>query len=891
MAKLEIQGDWVVASGNDIRFYHLSFCNSSVPSTSVRKDGGFKSLPTNNSEVHARLSYIYSEMPYNRCIEWHPTLKGIICLWYAGKVIIGEVVGLDFQKAVVGHSLHLRVLGELSKNFRSCNIVSFCPFQGNILMVGFEKARNDSGLAFYNVEKVLESRTHLHISTFLPNDHVDTPLTDSSVTIVNQFGSSQGVHSACWLAQPSNLLVVGMGFKWIRAYNLLEPGSGPVLTISTKSVLGLTADPFNTSRFASFSEDGFIRLWDSAVSISEPLLVINSEYRQNLIGISFASSKSGLFCAYGKESPSIRIWQVDQASSLVQSCPNVHASSRNHDNDELDSSYSSSVKLGISWTRIVKPKSDLHINSLQWLNHHSLLICAGKDQVFTYEIPSAPMCAWSPRGVLAVASETGIHEFDSRYSFVDGKRAEELRKPLIDDIAKSIYERAMRGYGFNSKLNAEIVCEDDQLQSAWKFLDCITGSSDSSTFEIDGKDYRSLGLCAIVKNMPSSNVCPLGSDLGFTMALFTSGYRDVGLSLCGWNFKDSFHEDIQKLEYNGEFERAAGLLFFHHADLGKTIECLNGSGDERLILIAAALAGGLGAKSFLWKSLCKNLSYQLRDSFLRLLFGLISCDGDWGMVLNETSLSLCDRMIIALKFLDDTKLMSYVAKWTETAERHGRIDGLLLTGLNGQGVDLLERYIDRTGDVQSPALVISIAHLTQKDHRCDSWIECFRDLLDSFSLFHVRAKFDIHRRKEGRYNDASITPPQVFVKCNFCNQAVSFGEKLKKTHPLSLSNGRQKATTCPSCMASLPRCSICMLQLGSTFDQSISNQSLHSLLQKPSADSVKHTAAHIDPPSLFENWFSWCQSCHHGGHASHLFEWFSLEKTCPVTNCSCTCQV
>lgn len=143
----------------------------------------------------------------------------------------------------------------------------------------------------------------------------DEEYTDSSPpTVVSQYGSSQGVHSACWLAKPSNLFVVGMGFKWIRAYNLLDPTAGPVLTISTKSVLGLTADPFNASRFASFSEDGFIRIWDSAVSLSEPLLVINTDLRQHLLDISFSPSRSGLFCAYGKDSATIRVWQLDQLS-------------------------------------------------------------------------------------------------------------------------------------------------------------------------------------------------------------------------------------------------------------------------------------------------------------------------------------------------------------------------------------------------------------------------------------------------------------------------------------------------------------------------------------------------------------------------------------------------
>jgi hypothetical protein len=70
-------------------------------------------------------------------------------------------------------------------------------------------------------------------------------------------------------------------------------------------------------------------------------------------------------------------------------------------------------------------------------------------------------------------------------------------------------------------------------------------------------------------------------------------------------------------------------------------------------------------------------------------------------------------------------LISFVSKWTETVERHGRIDGLFLTGLNSKGIDLLERYVDRVGDCQSSALIISVAYLTPQadDSRYEAWIE------------------------------------------------------------------------------------------------------------------------------------------------------------------------
>ena len=88
-------------------------------------------------------------------------------------------------------------------------------------MIGFEKARNDSGLVFYNVENILAKRYPGGVAS--QHSRFDgLPLTDSSVPIINQYGTSQGAHSACWT---SNLSFVGMGSKWIRGYTLLDSSS------------------------------------------------------------------------------------------------------------------------------------------------------------------------------------------------------------------------------------------------------------------------------------------------------------------------------------------------------------------------------------------------------------------------------------------------------------------------------------------------------------------------------------------------------------------------------------------------------------------------------------------------------------------------------------------
>ena len=39
----------------------------------------------------------------------------------------------------------------------------------------------------------------------------------------------------------------------------------------------------------------------------------------------------------------------------------------------------------------------------------------------------------------------------------------------------------------------------------------------------------------------------------------------------------------------------------------------------------------------------------------------------------------------------------------------------------------------------------------------------------------------------------------------------------------------------------------------------------------------------------FDRFFTWCQYCHHGGHAKHILDWFSTHLLCPVFKCGCRC--
>merc|ERR1719495_2214617 len=75
------------------------------------------------------------------------------------------------------------------------------------------------------------------------------------------------------------------------------------------------------------------------------------------------------------------------------------------------------------------------------------------------------------------------------------------------------------------------------------------------------------------------------------------------------------------------------------------------------------------------------------------------------------------------------------------------------------------------------------------------------------------------------------------------------------------SQGNIRAEMCPSCRKPLPRCAVCFINMG-TLSGLIRNKNGSKALvsqnsQKSQVSSKKLTS--------FDNFFTWCQSCHHGG--------------------------
>ena len=76
-------------------------------------------------------------------------------------------------------------------------------------------------------------------------------------------------------------------------------------------------------------------------------------------------------------------------------------------------------------------------------------------------------------------------------------------------------------------------------------------------------------------------------------------------------------------------------------------------------------------------------------------------DSHYTSVLEEDGLLLVDRLGFAVTFLDDAGLESFMERERAGMLGAGRLEGLVLSGGEREGAELLQMFVDRTADVQT----------------------------------------------------------------------------------------------------------------------------------------------------------------------------------------------
>lgn len=307
---------------------------------------------------------------------------------------------------------------------------------------------------------------------------------------------------------------------------------------------------------------------------------------------------------------------------------------------------------------------------------------------------------------------------------------------------------------------------------------------------IESISPRYLGILSILKNEND-----IGTDSTQTIKESVQGFpsiyknpqRQIILQICGWATYDNNHsssnssleEAITRLEARGLFKRATAISVFHfqiHRAVQSLTKGAKEANDTRYQFIAMALAGfsSQTEQIEIWRESCGSVINELDDPYLQSCFNfLCNSSNSFSDILSNTNLRLLDRVAFACSFLPDNDLIRFIEEETTKVIYTGNIEGIPLTGLSVDGVSLFQNYIDATTDIQTACLAMSrVVPSRFRDATVTQWVQLYKQLLDSWQLWHQRALLDISM-SEGPLAEAK--PAQVFARCSYCNNSLELG--------------------------------------------------------------------------------------------------------------------
>eukprot|EP00927_Polykrikos_kofoidii_P040606 TRINITY_DN34673_c0_g1_i1.p1 TRINITY_DN34673_c0_g1~~TRINITY_DN34673_c0_g1_i1.p1 ORF type:complete len:1233 (+),score=161.43 TRINITY_DN34673_c0_g1_i1:93-3701(+) len=190
-----------------------------------------------------------------------------------------------------------------------------------------------------------------------------------------------------------------------------------------------------------------------------------------------------------------------------------------------------------------------------------------------------------------------------------------------------------------------------------------------------------------------------------------------------------------------------------------------------------------------------------------------------------------------------------------------------------EGSDLVVSYVARTGDVQSAAVLFCHAAHLRRPPGLQQLFAVYVTLLARWELHHQRAS--LHKLIMGKIpRDDGASSRAGVLSCFYCNNPLTGGLPVPPVPRDPTVAEDIIARRCPhmGCLKKLPSCAICLLPV-------------FVVRSNTEAESTSKPTARLE----VDNWLAWCQVCHHGGHMSHIEEWFTNHVVCPVAGCDCQC--
>eukprot|EP01129_Flabellula_baltica_P002245 TRINITY_DN12077_c0_g1_i1.p1 TRINITY_DN12077_c0_g1~~TRINITY_DN12077_c0_g1_i1.p1 ORF type:complete len:833 (+),score=124.05 TRINITY_DN12077_c0_g1_i1:84-2582(+) len=785
---------------------------------------------TKKREDNYETMSINHEIRNLKCLDWAPNADNQVAIGLqSGEVLINDMLPES------------TIVKEFStQQPRSCTAISWNKRRDHLIATGYSKCKNTASTMIWDVN---------YIPSSIPGARPDRNLIYPS----HEFSNREATVAVNWLPSFEYCLAVGTEDRWLKLYDI-RSGNDATRGIQAhkKNVYGLKFDPFDPNLVATFSTQK-VKVWDTR-KLTDPVFSFNTEFQQ-LQNIEWCPTRKGLLATHGDHTNEIKVWDLN--SIQLRNTATETIMHRNY-----------------SWEH--------NISSISWHPTESMcmmVVGESRNQIKKITLRVALKMSYTSMGTVLIANSNQVMEGNPEIDDFDDYTTKGLRGEL--DISGTMYTRAKAGYSSDLERNMDLLpmLNSKELYVAWNWM--------RNTRKLSAGNTESSELKGIINILQSNNTQVIVPDENPKFPIYVSQSRLLCQVLCGWRFytdeRKPWGETIElsaemiKLQESGEFGRAAALSVFNNC-ITKATDILSNApaeGTDQIILtlVGMALSGyDEGSDTDLWKGNSLKASSLLSDPYLEAILCFLSDRTKRFEGVFNSNISLADKIAFACRYLSDELLHEFLTSKIRFVIDTGNLEGLLITGIgNSTSMNLLQNYIDRTGDIQSVSLMLSkLGWKAEHDLRIRKWILTYRELLNEWGLWIERAKFDVHRAGSKQILS------QVSARCHGCGKSFTVQDNKssrRRNRPSRKQNTNTKSIFCPNCSATLPKCSICL-------------QQMQCVPTEPTGISSNQNYGQLP----FTDWFTWCQTCKHGGHAQHIKDWFASHTTCPVADCDCNCM-
>jgi WD repeat-containing protein mio len=426
--------------------------------------------------------------------------------------------------------------------------------------------------------------------------------------------------------------------------------------------------------------------------------------------------------------------------------------------------------------------------------------------------------------------------------------AVKFRKDSLE-ICPNFVEKAEAGYSLvysiqNLESNKKLSEHDPVTFPIWHWLNYCKSSS-----------IQPEGLLQIIEKAESSS-----KDLGLHK-VFHSEERKRCLAVCDWDIYDNpitLASKCNALASKEEMTHCAMLAIFS-LNNSHALEFLNDS------CVLHPILSSIDGKEAELAKFVKSMAKHEVDPYIRTSLWFLLGWNYYKSVLD--SLSLMESVGFALRYLNDAELKAHLASLIKKGYSEGQLQTLVLSGFTNETPELLQNYYEATLDLQTVSILSIFAQQFIRSEVLDSFVSAYKSQLIRMELFTAKCLFEI---EEAKLLSLKKENGKV-MRCYYCGNSIAICDILsnsaiaRRGDPQSIS--QPFLWRCPSCSRSLPRCCVCLSTLKSINPHFVNEKKVDYQIES----------------------ITWCEKCHHGGHTSHILEWFSENQECPAFNCGCEC--